>query len=120
MERDNTILIVEDEPAGRMALEPLFSAEACSLVFAGNGTKALTQVAERMQRTPLVAGRGELLLRVDDEASIREVARVGLESRGYRVLMAASLVVEGPTQLSQCFSRLWAEERHHRARDSRR
>ncbi|MBI5800616.1 MAG: response regulator, partial [Verrucomicrobia bacterium] len=45
--------------------------------------------SEPMQPAPFVAGRGELLLLVDDEASIREVARVGLESHGYRVLTAA-------------------------------
>ncbi|KAF0174493.1 MAG: PAS domain-containing protein [Limisphaerales bacterium] len=38
---------------------------------------------------PPIPGRGELLLFVDDEATIREVARVGLESNGYRVLTAA-------------------------------
>ena len=47
------------------------------------------QDMEPKQPTPFVTGRGELLLLVDDEASIREVARVGLESHGYRVLTAA-------------------------------
>jgi CheY-like chemotaxis protein len=39
--------------------------------------------------SPLALGRGELLLVVDDEEAIREIARVTLESHGYRVLTAA-------------------------------
>jgi signal transduction histidine kinase/CheY-like chemotaxis protein len=37
----------------------------------------------------LIRGRGELILLVDDEASIRDVVRVTLETFGYRVLCAA-------------------------------
>jgi CheY-like chemotaxis protein len=38
---------------------------------------------------PLPPGNGELLLIVDDEAAIRDVARATLETYGYRVLLAA-------------------------------
>jgi signal transduction histidine kinase/CheY-like chemotaxis protein len=38
---------------------------------------------------PPIRGRGELILLVDDEASIRDVVRVTLETFGYRVLCAA-------------------------------
>lgn len=39
---------------------------------------------------------GELILLVDDELSIREVAKAALESHGYRVVVAA----EGPDALA--------------------
>ena len=44
---------------------------------------------ELESHSPLLPGRGELILLVDDEESIRDVVRVTLESFGYRVLGAA-------------------------------
>jgi DNA-binding NtrC family response regulator len=50
--------------------------------------------AESVERPPVVAeigpatGKGELILVIDDEASIRELARRTLEADGYRVLVA--------------------------------
>jgi PAS domain S-box-containing protein len=38
----------------------------------------------------LPAGNGELILIVDDEAAVRDIARMTLESYGYRVLVAAN------------------------------
>ncbi len=46
------------------------------------------QVESEQRRLPM--GRGELILVVDDEAAIREVARRTLERFGYRVLLAAN------------------------------
>ena len=39
--------------------------------------------------TKLPRGHGELILVVDDEASIRQITRQTLEAFGYRVLLAA-------------------------------
>ena len=44
---------------------------------------------ERETDSVLIRGGGELILLVDDEASIRDVVRVTLETFGYRVLCAA-------------------------------
>ncbi len=44
--------------------------------------------AKEEERHELPAGNGELILVVDDEASVREIAKVTLESNGYRVLTA--------------------------------
>jgi PAS domain S-box-containing protein len=44
---------------------------------------------EEERRRELPAGRGELILVADDEASFRQVAKVTLETFGYRVLTAA-------------------------------
>jgi CheY-like chemotaxis protein len=41
------------------------------------------------ERAPLPSGHGELILVVEDEASIREITQVTLETFGYRVLSAA-------------------------------
>jgi PAS domain S-box-containing protein len=43
----------------------------------------------REEMKPLDMGAGELILVVDDEAAVREIARVTLESYGYRVMEAA-------------------------------
>jgi hypothetical protein len=45
------------------------------------------QATEKASDLPL--GRGELILVVDDEAAVRDISRVTLESHNYRVLMAA-------------------------------
>jgi len=45
MSEITTILIVDDEPAGRETLEALLSSQAYQLRFAGNGPDALTQAA---------------------------------------------------------------------------
>src|SRR5205807_5118246 len=58
------------------------------------GAEALVAVA------PPPPARGELVLVVDDEASIREVARAILEANGYRVLTAAN-GAEGMTLYGQ-------------------
>jgi CheY-like chemotaxis protein len=44
---------------------------------------------DRQVQTALPTGRGELILVVDDESSIREITRGTLETFGYRVLTAA-------------------------------
>lgn len=50
-----------------------------------------TQSAEPVRaHTELPGGRGELLLVVDDDTSIREMTRATLESFGYRVITAAN------------------------------
>ncbi|MBI2875504.1 MAG: response regulator [Candidatus Tectomicrobia bacterium] len=47
------------------------------------------EVQQKPNETPdLPAGNGELILVVDDEASIREITRATLEAYGYRVIMA--------------------------------
>jgi PAS domain S-box-containing protein len=46
MEHNGTILIVDDEPAGRDALQALLTAEGYNLAFAGNGAEALAKAAE--------------------------------------------------------------------------
>lgn len=43
----------------------------------------------RSERLPLFVGQGELVLVVDDEASIREITKETLETCGYRVLTAS-------------------------------
>lgn len=47
-----------------------------------------TQKAEE-RKLKLPTGHGELVLIVDDEASIREIARVTLETHDYRVITAS-------------------------------
>jgi PAS domain S-box-containing protein len=47
------------------------------------------EVAPDRNQDAIARGRGELVLVVDDEASIREVTRRTLEAFGYRVLLAA-------------------------------
>jgi two-component system cell cycle response regulator len=46
MRHSNTILIVDDEPAGRDTLEALLMAQGYNLAFAGNGPEALAKAAE--------------------------------------------------------------------------
>ena len=46
------------------------------------------QVAQKQSGLP--AGRGELILVVDDEAGVREIAQRTLEKYGYRVMLAAN------------------------------
>ncbi len=46
------------------------------------------KVAEDAVRPPPPAGHGELILVVDDEASMRDTLRIGLKHHGYRVLTA--------------------------------
>jgi PAS domain S-box-containing protein len=41
------------------------------------------------ERAPLPSGHGELILVVEDEASIREITQIALETLGYRVMAAA-------------------------------
>jgi len=48
-----------------------------------------TQAAVPAERSPLPTGEGELILVVDDEASIREITKTTLEAYGYSVLTAA-------------------------------
>jgi CheY-like chemotaxis protein len=63
----------------------------------GKGTKFLVmlpaspsaEMAEaEKERAPLPAGNGELILVVEDEASIREITQATLETYGYRVIPA--------------------------------
>jgi PAS domain S-box-containing protein len=51
-------------------------------------TKTATGEAT-LESTPLPRGNGELILVVDDEESIRQIARPMLENYGYRVLLAS-------------------------------
>jgi two-component system cell cycle response regulator len=46
MRHSNTILIVDDEPAGRDTLEALLMAQGYNLAFASNGPEALAKAAE--------------------------------------------------------------------------
>lgn len=48
MPHRNTVLIVDDFPAGRETLEQLLVSESHELVFAGDGPEALAQAADRM------------------------------------------------------------------------
>ena len=47
MNETRTILIVDDEPLGRETLTALLSGHGYQLAFAGDGTEALAQAAER-------------------------------------------------------------------------
>jgi len=58
------------------------------LVFLPAPPTAEMAKAEK-ERAPLPSGHGELILVVEDEASIREITQVTLETFGYRVLSAA-------------------------------
>jgi PAS domain S-box-containing protein len=58
------------------------------LVFLPASPTADMAKAEK-ERTPLPSGHGELILVVEDEASIREITQVTLETFGYRVVSAA-------------------------------
>jgi DNA-binding response OmpR family regulator len=46
MRHSSTILIVDDEPAGRDTLEALLMAQGYNLAFASNGPEALAKAAE--------------------------------------------------------------------------
>jgi PAS domain S-box-containing protein len=52
----------------------------------GNASTIKTRAAEKFSLLP--AGRGEVILVVDDEAHVREITRTTLETFGYRVLLA--------------------------------
>ncbi len=54
--------------------------------------------AKETERPELPRGKGELILVVDDEASIREIARLTLEVNGYRVVTAS----DGVEAVSVC------------------
>lgn len=51
-------------------------------------TESISQIAPSILRPDLPHGNGELILVVDDESSIREIAKETLVSFGYRVLTA--------------------------------
>jgi PAS domain S-box-containing protein len=51
-------------------------------------SEARIDTAARQERVAFPKGRGELILVVDDEGSIREIAKATLEKFGYRVLTA--------------------------------
>jgi two-component system, cell cycle sensor histidine kinase and response regulator CckA len=48
------------------------------------------QVAESIPQAPLPCGRGELIMVMDDEEAVRELAKTTLENYGYRVVTAAN------------------------------
>jgi CheY-like chemotaxis protein len=56
--------------------------------FPANATKEAT-TEQSIEQTKLPRGKGELILVVDDEEPIREVARRSLERFGYRVITAS-------------------------------
>jgi CheY-like chemotaxis protein len=58
-------------------------------VFLPASREAAADTPEHTPAVPSRQGQGELVLVVDDEASIREVIRATLESAGYRTLLAA-------------------------------
>jgi hypothetical protein len=67
--------------------------EVLSSVNSGTQFKVYIPAVQAVETLPaeedeLVSGEGELILVVDDEASIREVNQVSLESHNYRVLTA--------------------------------
>ncbi len=61
---------------------------------------------EEVKRRPLRHGKGELILIVDDEASIQEITKATLESCGYRTLSAGdgteavTIYVQHPTEVA--------------------
>lgn len=57
-------------------------------VYIPAAPNANLELSERAS-APVVEGRGELLLVIDDEESIREITRATLEANGYRVLVAS-------------------------------
>lgn len=49
-------------------------------------------VTENVDRSQMVLGNGELILVVDDEAFVREIAKASLEESNYRVLIASDAI----------------------------
>ena len=69
--------------------------------------------------TPLPRGHGEVVLVVDDDASVLDITRQTLEGFGYRVLCATDGAQAMGVFCAQPRANIRCAHRHHDARDGR-